>query len=225
MNTGQRFGFSRIDSLLFGMVAKYSFNETSGNLIDSVGQQNGIVPNNGVGITRGLPGVVGECYSFDSNYHEGIETSFFGFESNSITVSMWVNYENDASRMVFIDKRGSNSDNPLSIVKEFSSVKFYFQFLGESLPITIEIPVKYSEWVNYSATVDNASKKIKIYENFNLKTTYDFSGLDYLDNNKYLAFAKRADNNAQRLKGKMDQTILWNRALKEQEIYLIPTIS
>lgn len=196
-------------SLQNGLVSYWKADQTSGNLVDSVGSNTG-TNNNTVTFAAGK---LNNCAVFNgSNQNFSVGTSLFT-SYTGLTINLWVNLDIIDTFQGFMWK---SDDTTYSIgLRVTDANKISAQITtGTETGITANTSLTTATW--YMATVNYDGANINLYLNAavdatavpktgNLKTSADTVYLGSQVNNTYLD-------------GKLDEVGVWSRALTETEI-------
>ncbi|MFM2230149.1 MAG: hypothetical protein RL607_1407 [Bacteroidota bacterium] len=211
-----------------GLVGYWPF---SGNANDASGNGNNGTVNGSTQLSSDRFSNNNSSYIWDgSNSPITVANNLNQNFSNGVTFSVWIYqtgmYCSSCVATNYITK-GRNIDNGgLTIGLDHTNQKFYFQVTGNPIstnpPFSIfysESNIIYNNWTLLTGTYDGNT--IKIYVNGVLDKSYSYISSVPINNDNIL-FGKQkgtsvfADNF--NMLGKLDDIVIWNRALTQQEI-------
>jgi hypothetical protein len=199
-------------TLLGGLLAYWDFDETSGNLINQLGDSNfdGTLVG---GVTQGQTGKVGTSYLFNGTTgYINLASETLNLSTTDFTFDCWVN-SLAASGFIF-DKRDSGADG------------FLF-FLANNIP-TAQIngnnivggALSINTWYHLLFTADRDGNGI-FYVNGSAGTPVSIAAFGNLNITAKARIGARSFTSALNFyKGNLDETGIWNRVLTPTEIAL-----
>ena len=198
-----------------GLVGWWPFN---GNANDESGNGNhGTV--NGATLTTDRNGKANSAYSFDGvkNY---INSDFnFKATNSSFTISYWFLLDNNSNFNGKIFHFQEGISGPYEVNNDFlgtNKLNFFIQGINYS---TTSIN-KYN-WYHAVSIYNSVNKEIKLYINGILEFTKIVNNVPRLPNSSLRIGARL--NNSEFFKGKIDEFLIYNRALTQQEITALYT--
>lgn len=138
-----------------GLVAHYEFENTTGDAIDAAGSHNGTV----VGATRGVPGKVGNAFSFDGNDYVSINNHSDVVGYNQFTLSAWVKPASSSGYRCIITKVHPERDFVLRFSGSDLSVHCYntsYNSCGKSSALIL------NQWMHIASTFNNGVWKLYV---------------------------------------------------------------
>lgn len=200
-----------------GAVAYWNFNEVSGTTAaDSIGSNNGTI----TGATWITSNISGNALSFDGNdsVNVGSDSSL---QVQSHTISAWIylysNVSNGTSMMIY-----SRASNILAAGYEWgirgsSGNKFAFGYYGGSgwYVDTVNIPL--NTWVHVAGVWDNVAGTVTLYVNGTASSPKNTAAATITHVPTDNAFLGYQSQNLH-MNGRMDEVIIFNRALSGTEI-------
>ncbi|MFW6172561.1 MAG: LamG domain-containing protein, partial [Elusimicrobiota bacterium] len=197
-------------SLKDGLISYWELEETSGDVIDSHGDNDGT--NNGA--TRGVSGKIGNAYDFDGSDDE-IDTTFDAGGQDEITVSAWIypkSLTSDGWNYV-ISQEGDVGDRAFILRIEDDN---YIEWGINNNYITSNTQLETDKWYHLLVTYDGSYTKIYIDGSEDKSDSLSDGSLEtspqktVIGNGDY--YTKR------HFDGKIDEVGIWDRALSSSEI-------
>jgi hypothetical protein len=208
-----------------GLIANYPFN---GNANDISGNNlNGTV--NGATLTTDRNGNANSAYSFNgsSNYISVANNALLNFATNNkISVGLWIyptSYAASSYHKIFLSKQTGSGASQQGFDCGFTSSNIYLQTrngsgdnmggagYGYSIPL--------NQW-SYLVMVKDV-QNVSFYYNGNLVASYINSPSSTIGDNSsdlYIGKATWSNVNAESFAGKIDEVLIYNRALTETEV-------
>ena len=208
-----------ISTLNNGLVSYYSFNETSGVVVDELGLNNG----SNLGATRGVPGKIGNGFDFESSENDYVTFS----DSASLDIS------GDGSFCAWIKLETSTDGNVLQ--KGYDGTKLSYRLLDLSDPTNTGGYYDGTNWDHYSYSntnfntgtwyhvcmiVDTSVSKILFFKNGINVVNGTIAGSGIPTNNKNVTIGVHDNNGAldHYFDGIIDEIGIWNRSLTSSEV-------
>jgi hypothetical protein len=198
--------------LMSGLEEYYAFEETSGQLADSKGNNN----SSSVTATRGVPGIIGNCLSFNGSLDK---VSFYDHsnwtigQTTNLSISAWISFNGDDAGEwgnIF----GTASTYAFQ-VKKISAGNYQLIYWagGSQLAASSTFSITPNTWyhVVMSKTGDT---QVKFYKNNELIGTVDPVNLD----GNPIANFIGGNESGEYFNGKIDELGIWKKALTSQEI-------
>lgn len=195
---------------LSGPVAKYYFN---GNANDETGNgHNGTVE--GATLDTDRFGEPNRCYSFDgiNDYITIDDTSSLDIQK-SLSLCAWVNPVKLGSENKIITKFPENAYQ-LTVNARKASFQTYTDYAWQNCRSDISIPE--NEWSFICGVYDYDSSLSKVYVNGKLESTKQVFGL--IGTSSAPVVIGNFYNGYQRFNGKIDDVLIYDRAISEEEI-------
>jgi hypothetical protein len=212
-----------------GLVGYWPF---SGNANDESGVgNNGTV--NGATLTTDRNGNVNSAYNFDginNNINLGNSNTYSLTNSNVLTFSVWINSERArvSPTAPYLKDCIFSKYQDLNVAN--SNYYFSVEGIDSAQPITtltangtnsISYSTELNSWINYVVIFQSGTNNVKIYKNGILTVTGTLNMNSFQStSNLYLGFLPTSTTNITQsnFKGKIDDLIIWNRALTQEEI-------
>ncbi len=160
-------------SLNTDLVGYYTFDEPSGNLLDSVGSNDGTLN----GPTQGEAGIIGDAYSFANNDNIYInDGSDFSPGAGSFSFFCWVKPANfdEIGGIYWKGLTGNNPLNSIYVNPPAGLMSVSIEGTGDQVALNSVDPLTTGNWQHIGYTFNPVAKTIKIYINgvLNASTTY-----------------------------------------------------
>ena len=194
-----------------GLVSYWDFEETSGDLLDTIGSNDGTV----VGALREQPGLLGDAYTFNGS----TDYVNFTFKPGALngTLSFWVNFSGGGNPAIAgHDHGGYNSDFFLKIAGGTEIIDLYMDDgVGSDITIHSNSAIPTNVWVHVLMVW--GGNGLKIYVNGTAQT--NTSAVTYIPNSTLMIGAKAESTGfGNPFNGSIDETAYWERALTPSEI-------
>jgi hypothetical protein len=206
------------------LISYYKLDETTGDVIDSHGTNNGI----NEGATRGATGIINNSYDFDgSNDYVNIGDYIGG--SEKISISVWVyphSTSGENSIIGYYDYCGNDRSLDYGIGNGNARIRLYSHGFYPEIEEVIDIGTLFStstiplnEWTNLVLTFDKDGEG-KLYVNGSLEDTIDGNGLALHNsgNNAYIGKMNPSCPVLAYFDGKIDEVGIWSRELTSTEV-------
>ncbi len=192
--------------------AYYGFEETTGDVIDEIGNYDGI--NNGA--TRGVPGKLGNSFWFKSSESDYVSIPYlFPQAETDLTVSAWVNITGTPPHAYYIiDLRGGiDSVFRIADTKKAGVTEVFSNSI---------VPIDGSVWTFVAVTYNATNNEWKIYMNGSLENTA-ISTMITTDPATYgnvngIGSGSTDHAGTVNYNGEIDELGIWNRTLTADEI-------
>ena len=213
-------------TLVDGLISHYTFDGTSGVVVDSTGFQNGT----NYGATRGVAGKIGNAFQFDG-VNDYVDTLLPGDIPAASTISVWINaVDNNRTNQIYgsVDTTDFGKDGFVAAFWAFigaAGLDYYSSnnYLGNVqgsdnaiLPDT---------WTHLAVTVDS-SNQVGIYVNGILDSTTGSLSVSPTSHDRALMFGKGAfsGGGSHCFEGYLDDVKIWDRALSAEEVAQVAAI-
>ncbi|HEC66149.1 MAG TPA: LamG domain-containing protein, partial [bacterium] len=204
-----------------GLVLYYKLDETTGAVIDTIGNNNGT----NIGMTRGLKGRFGNAFgTTESAKYINISTDgSTTYNFASVTVSLWINITGIKFAHL-IDKRPlGEGDQASTFYMNYDQVRNRTRFHitnttgSESSIVSADNSVNRSNWHNIVGTYDAATGNQSFYIDGNIVDSVIIGGglVNALNPTINLAAGNNGANN---INGSIDEVRLYNRSLSIAEV-------
>ena len=192
-----------------GLVAHYEFENTTGDAIDAAGAHNGTV----VGATRGVPGKVGNAFSFDGNDYITINNHSDITDYNAFTISAWVKPTATTPKYrCIISKVHPDRDFVMRFTNSDYSVHFED---GAYASCTQTSALQLNEWMHLAATWGN--DQWNLYIDGVLVKTCNFSSRGPLWSCLNMSIGS-LQGGSEFFIGLIDEVRIYNRALSSTDV-------
>jgi hypothetical protein len=191
------------------LISWYKLDETSGDVVDGFGSNNGT----NYGATRGVEGKIGNAFDFDGTNDY---VSFEGLTDNlqSFTTSQWIYVDGSNGGRLF--ERSGNIQT--SFIDEDMRIIVYISGVTSDWVRTPINSITDSTWHHIVFEYDKDNSKVRVYIDGNLEVESTQSG-DVIDpDGKYFTAGRRNDVGDGYFKGKIDEVGIWSRALTSDEV-------
>ncbi|MFE3845705.1 LamG-like jellyroll fold domain-containing protein, partial [Thermoplasmatota archaeon] len=220
------------DSLYYGLIGFWDFNENNGIIVNDIMQNhNGLI----YGGANWVNGVEGSAIKFDgaNDYIDILNTSDFEFSNQDLTFSAWIQIEDNADDYRNIISLGDTDSYPhMALAKSRSSNldgRLFFEIYNDSSAASVESiesgpDLPKNNWM-FLTGVFEYNNSIRLYLNGVLQE--NTTDIDYnLSHASDLTFHIGASCNLGGswpgyYKGLIDEVRIYNRALNETEINLL----
>ena len=149
-------------ALIDNIINYYSLNETSGAVIDSVGNNNGTNNDATTNQTGNASGNLGTAYDFDGTNDWVSLGTYDPFSTTTFSISFWINPDVDTKDMWFVSKRDSpsNVDSRWGIFYETGSSQIRYQ--GEAAGTTESTgqDITTGSWQHVVLTSDGTDSRV-----------------------------------------------------------------
>ncbi len=209
----------------FNPVSMYYLDETSGDVIDSVGTNDGT----NYGSTRGVTGKINNAFDFDYTEIDGIY--FTGSQldiTGSMTIGAWIKAGSRSSQLIVARDCGTaGTCIQYRLMVQFSKAYFMIGNTAGGAGIAGGITfVNDSEWHYVVGTFNLADNNVSIWVDGNYENSATFSGTQA--SASYTAIGRRIDANTITFDGLIDEIGIWDKSLTETQIqalynYTAPT--
>lgn len=227
-----------------GMVAYWDFEGTSDTekLKDKSNNENDATIKPGVGAVSFIKESTGtgnrnsNIASFSgSGYLQVEDKSSLNFDTNSFTIAFWGRPESTSTMQYILEKKSKNPPvKDYNLIYDMAQNRIYVGVKDETKEIYPNYEAKLNAWRMYIIVIDREAKKIRVYETNDGGTkeptemtpvgSPDISNLGSLLNNGN--FNIGADSSGKNLfTGKLDDIMVFNRALSEKEIRMLYTLT
>jgi hypothetical protein len=196
-------------ALLTGLLNYYKFNETSGDLLDVVSANNGVI----TGATRGAEGAT--CYSFDGNDSIALTSAHTFLTTQSFTFALWV--KNDAiNTSEYFLAMTANVTKFVQFYKINAGVCFRVTSTGDAT-VTYTNILTAGDWIFIAGVRNVATDKINVYVN-GVAWGTPVTDASTTNVGAYTIKIGRAYNDTLGYNGKMKKLGIWTKALTDSEI-------
>lgn len=227
-------GISTSSFDLTGLLAYYTFEETTGNLInqstspDSLGSAvDGVV----TGTTRSLTGKISNSYGFANSYVDSGNSDYIAIpnaledayvSSGALTINVWIYRTSASTNGEFF----SLYDSGVSRGIEISSTSSGFVSVSTSngLDVTSTTSMSAGVWYMVTLTIDldnsvQTDYDAKIWVNASYNANDDsFTSFGTRTSSIYLGTLSHGNGQGYGFNGRMDELSVWNRPLTSDEI-------
>jgi len=197
-----------------GLVSYYKLDETSGDVVDSHGDNNGT----NYGATRGVAGKINNAFSFDGDdYVEVPNDASLNFGSGNFTISIWVKYSS-SDLMKFVMKGAEGGGGKRYALVTYDG-KISVAIDDDTVAKNVLSTETYndSKW-HYVVGVRDGNN-LRLYIDNVEETPTDITGYGDIDDaTRPLVFGRRSDTSEGFYTGLLDEIIIWNRTLTSDEI-------
>ena len=191
----------------------YNFDETSGNLIDQVGSNDGTL---GGGVTREATGKINDSYDFN-NSSTGVVTlgaDISQLNGSDFSISFWA-YNDEASGTCIIgEDADQGTGQTLTIGKSNSAKTMFIDFKGATRLDSSQV-VDLNEWEHWVFTYNAATNERILYRDGSADTN-DTATNDYTGPGGFRI--GRPYYSADYFSGMIDEMGIWDKVLSPSEV-------
>jgi len=202
-----------------GLIAHYTFDGTSGAVVNSAGPYNGT----NYGAVRGVPGKVGNAFQFDGadDYVDTLPPSEL---SGAISIALWI-YPTDYQQIFGSIENASGGKDGFVLGHnddEFVGLQYYSGNISRGLTETSVGSVFADTW-NHLVCVIDQSANASIYVNGALDASTTFTA-PTTSHDRNLMFGEGILSQNLEFEGLMDDVKIWDRALSATEVAQVANV-
>lgn len=200
-----------------GLVSYWTLNESLGNALDSVGNNDGVIQG---GFTQGVIGIIGDCVSGDGvdNFINFSNDNSLDLGGNDFSISVWVKPTSLGEHNNVWGKTSVVGYDGWGLAIEGTDYIFFGTSGGANLQRSVQ--TINAGWNHIVIVVNDVLNQLTFYHNGNVMTySTNFTNWATLISNSYdfkLGVFNYADGNF--FRGDMDELAIWNRVLSGEEI-------
>jgi len=187
------------------LTSAYTFEESSGDLIDYWSGYNGTVN----GATTQVAGINSYGYNFDGNDY--IVVGNEAVHQGSMTISTWANITSASGNQVLLEK-GWDGDGGFKLAtygtRRFSC--FLKDNGGSHIWALTTNTYTLGEWIHVACVIDTSTRTAKIYVNGILEDTSSEAGNNILGDTSNIGIGGLSSGGGEYLTGRMDELYIWN---------------
>jgi len=201
-------------TLTDGLTTYYTFEESSGNLIDSLGTYN--FTNQYT--VYDYPGKIDNSYFYNTSGYSYYNGNFIGY--NSFSISGWIYANGSIGDLNIFSGRYTSSGNPIIQLATTSSTrKLFFRLRSNSgTGITMlqsSSALSPGQWYFFVATFNATTGNQSLYLNDESPTTLTYSGGNFSNNNR-LSIGSDAYDLGSKWNGSIDELAIWTNVVLNQ---------
>ncbi len=196
-----------------GATSFWTFNQTTGDVTDSVGINNGT----NSGATRGVIGIINNSFEFDNSNDEMVNVSddpSLDF-TNTLSINVWVNITPSIG-LGIIQKGALTGDTGAYSIFTTGAGLPLFRLNNADGSVTGTVDVEDSTWHMITATYDRDASNMSIYVDGVIDGSTTYSTVVSTNADQLFLGCGFDFNNC--FEGRLDEIGLWNRVLTQTEI-------